>query len=202
MVHPLINEILKEFYREDLGLILENIAPDGSFVDCFEGRLVNPGHVHESVWFMLDIAKRYDDAGLAQKAVDILLRSLDYGWDKKYGGIFYFKDIKNHPPLQLEWDQKLWWVHVESLVACLKGYAMTGNEQCKEWFFKLHDYTWNRFRDHEYPEWFGYLNRQGEPLLTLKGGKWKGCFHVPRGLYQVWKTLEMEVSSLMKINMS
>jgi len=26
--------------------------------------------------------------------------------------------------------------------------------------------------------------------LPLKGGKWKGCFHVPRGLYQCWKTLE------------
>lgn len=27
-------------------------------------------------------------------------------------------------------------------------------------------------------------------LLPLKGGKWKGCFHVPRGLYQMWKMLE------------
>jgi len=24
----------------------------------------------------------------------------------------------------------------------------------------------------------------------LKGGKWKGCFHVPRGLYEIWKMLE------------
>ncbi|MCI7614659.1 MAG: AGE family epimerase/isomerase, partial [Bacteroidales bacterium] len=46
------------------------------------------------------------------------------------------------------------------------------------------------FADPEYPEWFGYLNRRGEVLLTLKGGKWKGCFHVPRGLYQVWQVLE------------
>jgi N-acylglucosamine 2-epimerase len=27
-------------------------------------------------------------------------------------------------------------------------------------------------------------------LLPLKGGKWKGCFHIPRSLYQIWKTLE------------
>ena len=45
-------------------------------------------------------------------------------------------------------------------------------------------------KDKEYPEWYGYLNRRGEVLLPLKGGKWKGCFHVPRGLYQCWKTLE------------
>ena len=24
--------------------------------------------------------------------------------------------------------------------------------------------------------------RNGEKLLNLKGGKWKGCFHVPRAL--------------------
>jgi len=47
-----------------------------------------------------------------------------------------------------------------------------------------------RSADPEYDEWFGYLNRQGEVLLPLKGGKWKGCFHVPRGLFQIWKTLE------------
>ncbi|MDD2245286.1 MAG: AGE family epimerase/isomerase, partial [Dysgonamonadaceae bacterium] len=46
------------------------------------------------------------------------------------------------------------------------------------------------FKDPEYPEWWGYLNRKGEVLLDLKGGKWKGCFHVPRGLYQCWKTLD------------
>ncbi len=197
MVHPLIDEILTEFYQEDSGLILENIAPDGSFVDCFEGRLVNPGHINESVWFMLDIAKRYNDDALAKKSVKILLRTMEYGWDQEYGGIFYFKDIQGHPTQQLEWDQKLWWVHIESLIACLKGYVMTGNEQCKEWFLRLHDYTWSRFRDDEYPEWYGYLNRQGEPLLTLKGGKWKGCFHVPRGLFQIWKTLESEKQSIL-----
>jgi len=27
-------------------------------------------------------------------------------------------------------------------------------------------------------------------LLPLKGGKWKGCFHVPRGLMNCWLMLE------------
>lgn len=48
----------------------------------------------------------------------------------------------------------------------------------------------SHFKDNEYPEWYGYLNRRGEVLLPLKGGKWKGCFHVPRGLYQCWQILE------------
>jgi N-acylglucosamine 2-epimerase len=27
--------------------------------------------------------------------------------------------------------------------------------------------------------------------LELKGGKWKGCYHVPWGLYELWKTLDL-----------
>ena len=46
------------------------------------------------------------------------------------------------------------------------------------------------FPDATHGEWFGYLNRKGEILLSLKGGKWKGCFHVPRGLWQCWQALE------------
>ena len=91
---------------------------------------------------------------------------------------------------KLAWDQKLWWVHLESAICMIKGYQLTGNEKCLDWFLKLHDYMWTHFKDQEYPEWYGYLNRRGEVLLTLKGGKWKGCFHVPRGLYQIWQILE------------
>jgi N-acylglucosamine 2-epimerase len=99
-------------------------------------------------------------------------------------------DIKGKCPLQLEFDQKLWWVHLESLITCVKGYAHTKNQDMMEWFEKLHAYTWAHFRDIEYPEWFGYLNRQGTMLLPNKGGKWKGCFHLPRALLQIWKTME------------
>ncbi|MDR0542218.1 MAG: AGE family epimerase/isomerase [Dysgonamonadaceae bacterium] len=188
---PLVDEILNVFYQKDSGLILENVLSDGSFCDCFEGRQVNPGHTIEATWFLMDIGIRLNDKVLIQKASEIMLNALNYGWDEKYGGIFYFKDIKGYPPQQLEWDQKLWWVHVETLIALAKGYRLTGQETFKQWFLTIHDYTWNHFKDREYPEWYGYLNRQGEPLLTLKGGKWKGCFHVPRGLYQVWKTLDV-----------
>jgi N-acylglucosamine 2-epimerase len=185
-----IHEVMEVFYDESSGLIFENVNPDGSFSDSFEGRLLNPGHAIEAMWFIMDLADRLKNRGLMDKAVQILLKTLKYGWDEKYGGIFYFLDIKGFPPQQLEWDQKLWWVHIETLISLIKAYYFTGNEECLQWFEKVHNYTWSHFSDPEYPEWFGYLNRQGEVLLPLKGGKWKGCFHVPRGLFQVWKTLE------------
>lgn len=190
LVPDIIHEVMEVFYQPKLGLVLENVNIDGSFADCFEGRLMNPGHTIEAMWFIMDLGIRLNDTSLIDKAVTIMLSTLEYGWDKEYGGIFYFLDIQGHPPQQLEWDQKLWWVHVEALVALAKGFQHTGDMRCKEWFDKVHDYTWSHFKDQQYGEWFGYLNRRGEVLLPLKGGKWKGCFHIPRSLYQVWKTLE------------
>jgi N-acylglucosamine 2-epimerase len=185
-----IHSVMNVFYQSDSGLILENVAMDGAFSDSFEGRLVNPGHGIESMWFIMDLATRLQDKELIKKAVDITINILEYGWDKEHDGIFYFLDIKGHPPQQLEWDQKLWWVHLETIVSLLKGYHLTGDERCWKWFEKVHEYTWKHFPDPQNGEWFGYLDRQGDVLLPLKGGKWKGCFHVPRGLYQSWKILE------------
>lgn len=191
MAETLISEVMEVFYDKNSGLILENVVPDGSFSNSFEGRLLNPGHTNEAMWFMMDLAVRFNNKSLINKCVDILLQTTENGWDKKHGGIFYFLDLKGYPPQQLEWDQKLWWVHIETLVAMARAYKLTGNAECKAWFEKIHEYTWSHFKDNEYPEWYGYLNRRGEPFLDLKGGKWKGCFHVPRGLYEIWKTLEL-----------
>lgn len=186
----LIDEVMNVFYRPELGLIVENVNTDGSFSDTFDGRLLNPGHAIEAMWFIMDLAERMNKQEIITKASQITLQTLEHGWDQEHGGIFYFMDAKNHPPQQLEWDQKLWWVHLETLISTLKSYRLTGSRESLEWFEKVHDYTWSHFKDPKYPEWFGYLNRQGEVSLNLKGGKWKGCFHVPRGLYQVWKELE------------
>ena len=189
LIDTCVNEVMVDFYNREYDITLENVKPDGSFSDTFEGRCVNPGHVIESMWFIMDIAERRQDKQLMKLAVDRTIRTLSYGWDEKYGGILYFMDVKNYPPQALEWDQKLWWVHVETLIALLKGYHHTGDSRCLEWFNKVHEYTWSHFPDPEFGEWFGYLNRQGEVLLPLKGGKWKGCFHVPRGLFQCSKIL-------------
>ena len=190
LITLVVHEVMEVFYQPQLGLVLENVNQDGSFCDSFEGRVLNPGHAIEAMWFIMDLGKRMNDQALINKACNIMLDTLEYGWDKEYGGIFYFLDVKGAPPQQLEWDQKLWWVHVEALVALAKGYKLTGDERCAIWFKRVHDYTWENFKDKEHGEWFGYLNRRGEVLLSLKGGKWKGCFHIPRALYQVWKTLE------------
>jgi N-acylglucosamine 2-epimerase len=184
------HEVMEIFLDKDTLLIPEHRSPAGEKVDSFEGRLLNPGHAIEAMWFLMEIGQRRGDASLIQQAVEVTLANVEFGWDAKYGGIFYFLDRHGHPPLQLEWDQKLWWVHLEALIALAMGYALTGKAACLDWYQRVHDYAWNHFPDSDYGEWFGYLNRRGEVLLPLKGGKWKGCFHVPRALHRCWKIFE------------
>ena len=186
-----LHEVLDVFYQPDLGCMLENVSSlDNTRLDCFEGREINPGHNLEALWFMMNLGIRRNDEALVNKCAETSLSVIEKGWDKDYGGIFYFLDSKGAPQQKLEWDQKLWWVHIESAIAMIKGYQLTGNKKCLEWFEKLDEYMWSRFKDPLHPEWFGYLNRRGEMLLPLKGGKWKGCFHVPRGLFEIWQILE------------
>jgi N-acylglucosamine 2-epimerase len=178
-----LRQVFTLFLDHDRFILHEHVTPEGSKVDCFEGRLINPGHGIEAMWFIMDIAERRQNRPLIEKAVEVVLQTLALGWDEPFGGIFYFLDAQGHPPQQLEYDQKLWWVHMETLVALLKGYRLTGRQVCWDWYERVHAYTWQHFPDPHYGEWYGYLNRRGEVLLSLKGGKWKGCFHVPRGLY-------------------
>jgi len=185
-----VNEVMEVFLDADSGLIYEYVTPEGKHLDCFEARLINPGHGIEAMWFMLDIAERKNDQQLISRATQTILNILEHGWDQIHGGIFYFIDAKGKPTQQLEWDQKLWWVHLEALVALAKAYKHTKNPLVWHWYEKVHEYSWSHFPDPQFGEWFGYLNRVGEPHLTLKGGKWKGCFHLPRALYQCWQTFE------------
>ena len=185
-----VKEVMGDFLNRDRTLMFEHVAPDGTPVDCHESRLINPGHGIEAMWFMMAIGERQRRPDLITQAIEVVLSTLAFAWDEQYGGLYYFLDAKGHPPQQLEWDQKLWWVHLETLVALAMAYRLTGRADCWAWYEKVHDYTWSHFSDLDYDEWYGYLNRRGEVLLPLKGGKWKGCFHVPRAMYLCWQQFE------------
>ena len=174
--------VMSLFVDRQAKLIFEHVSPDGSHPDTFDGRLINPGHGIESMWFVMSAAEELGDKAMIELAADALQDQLAFGWDAEHGGIFYFLDAQGKPPQQLEWDQKLWWVHQEALVALLLGWLLTRRQSLAAWFDRVHQYAWSHFPDPQYGEWFGYLNRRGEVLLPLKGGKWKGCFHLPRAL--------------------
>lgn len=193
-IHDAVATVMGRFVDPETNLMYEHIAPDGSHPDTFEGRLLIPGHALEAMWFMMVLGERLGDKRLVEQAIRVALRTLEFAWDKEYDGIFYFMDARGKPLLQLEWDQKLWWVHAEALVAMAKAVRMAPTRELRnkawEWYKRIHEYTWSRFPDKKYGEWFGYLHRDGRHVNRIKGGKWKGCYHIPRALYVCMKEFE------------
>ena len=178
-----LHEVMEVFYREELGLIVENVTEDGQLSDTFEGRQMNPGHSLEAMWFIMNLGVRLDDRALIDKAVRIALNTAEYGWDKEYGGLLYFVDCMGFPPEAYEHDMKLWWPHNEILIASLMIYQKTGKQEYWDWFCKTADYCREHFCEPEFGEWYGYLRRDGLPTQPpCKGSTFKGPFHVPRSL--------------------
>ena len=186
-----LHEVLNHFVNTDYEVLLENVGPDGEFLDEPEGREVNPGHAIETSWFIMEEARhRGNDPELIRRACQILDWSLKFGWDTRHGGLLYFKDCKGYPNPKYEHDMKLWWPHNEAIYATLLAHHLTGDGKYADWHTKLHDWAYRHFPDPEHGEWFGYLHRDGSVSSTLKGNMWKGPFHLPRMQLNCWKLLE------------
>ncbi|MFA5863938.1 MAG: AGE family epimerase/isomerase [Phycisphaerae bacterium] len=185
-----IHEIERHFLKSDFKCVLENVGPNGEFLDEPMGRVINPGHAIETAWFIMHEARERGDKLLLALALKILDWSLDWGWDPEFGGILYFRDCKNLPCEQYEHDMKLWWPHNEAIYATLLAHHLTGDAKYEKWHERIHDWAYAHFPDKKHGEWFGYLHRDGTVSCTLKGNMWKGPFHLPRMQLYCWKLLE------------
>ena len=48
-----IDTIERDFYKPDLGAVMEVTGPGGAIIDHFDGRMLTPGHAIEAGWFIL-----------------------------------------------------------------------------------------------------------------------------------------------------
>ena len=184
-----IVEIEKDFVKDDIRCVMEQVAPDGSIIDHIDGRTLNPGHAIEGAWFILHEAKyRNNDPHLIELGCKMLDYMWERGWDKEYGGILYFRDVMDKPVQEYWQDMKFWWPHNEVIIATLLAYLMTGDDKYAEWHKMVHEYSYSHFHDKQHGEWFGYLHRDGSVAQPAKGNLFKGPFHLPR---QEWYCREI-----------
>lgn len=188
IINQEIATIVKHHIKTDKQIVYERVSLDGKTYNCMENRLLCPGHACEVIWFLAKSAAEKQDGKLIDLLADAYLWTVERGWDRKYGGIFYYQDAEDRPTEKIEANMKLWWVHAEALYAALYLFQLTGREDLWDWYRRLYEYTFSLFPDHAYGEWYGYLERDGSVAKTLKGGKWKGMFHVPRMLVEASAT--------------
>lgn len=169
--------------------LLENVDVNGKPVDSPTGRIVNPGHSMEAAWFVMAQGILMNNQEVIECGRHIIDITLPLGWDQKHGGIIAFTDVAGKPPVQLEWDMKLWWPQCETMIAARLAYILFGDEKYKKLYEDLESYCEKYFVDEEFGDWYGYLHYDNTPSTTLKGNIFKGPFHIPR-LYIIMALLD------------
>ena len=184
------NEVMDHFRFPEAEVLLEYISADNRRMDTPAGRAMVPGHVIESMWFMLDIHR---DAGQTERigqAVETIRWALEKGWDEEYGGIFLGIDVEGESPVYWRHaDKKIWWVFSEALYALLLAYELSGQQWCLDWYWKVHDWTFKHFPDHKHGEWTQKLDRAGRKVDDVVALPVKDPFHLPRALILAIETL-------------
>ncbi len=185
---------IKCFRRQGTDLLLEAVGINNEYMqEQCTMRIVNPGHSIEASWFLLMEGVHQGD----QNTIDFARRTFDaafeFGWDKEYEGLVYFKDIEGKPVEAYEHDMKLWWPHNEAAIASIMFFKTTGDKKYFDIFEQVTEYAFSHFSDPQYGEWFGYLRRDGKPTEPpCKGHTYKGPFHVLRMLATVEKCLSSD----------
>ncbi|MDB6128798.1 MAG: ce [Verrucomicrobia bacterium] len=190
-----IAEIERDFFKPQLGALMETVGANGEIIDHFDGRLLNPGHAIECAWFILHEAKHRGDPRLLRLGCGILDCMWERGWDREHGGLFYFTDVRGLP-VQEYWAQmKFWWPHNEAEIATLLAWQMTRDRKYARWHGAVHEWSHRVFADPRHGEWFGYAHRDGQISTRLKGNLWKGPFHLPRMQWYCGRLVEELMAS-------
>jgi N-acylglucosamine 2-epimerase len=202
LIDHCLEQILWVFARDEQEALFESVGRDGTLCDDPEGRLLNPGHALESMWFCVEEAKKRGNQFLVNRAIRIIDWMYRRGYDQEYGGIMAFVNASGQEPVQTDWHQetgmswhdKCWWVHSEGLYALALAAVETNDKTFFDRFLDLHAWSQRYFRDPEYGEWYPELYRDGRPKLTDKGTLWKAAYHLPRALMKIMLLFEQRAS--------
>jgi N-acylglucosamine 2-epimerase len=195
--HSLEN-ILYVFSKDEYRALFESVGRDGTIYDEPEGRVLNPGHDLESMWFCIHEGLKRDDRKIVDRAIEVADWAYQRGYDTEYGGIYSFLDGFHGEPTQMDWytetgmswADKSFWVHAETLYTLALCAAETKSDLWVQRFLDMHQWCQKYFHDPEFGEWYCELYRDGSPKLTDKGTLWKAAYHVPRSIMMAAKLFE------------
>ncbi|MBN1342343.1 MAG: AGE family epimerase/isomerase [Phycisphaerae bacterium] len=186
LIDQCLETILHLHTKRDRRCVLEVVEWDGQEVPGTKGRWINPGHMIEGGTFIIHEGRHRGDDALVEKGLELIEWGFDWGWDKAFGGLFNDVDCRGLPVPTVEallYDAKLWWQHAEALYATLLAYCLTGRESFLDAYRLTHAYSFEKFADPEYGEWFAMLDRRGNRINDAKGTARKSPFHIARNFY-------------------
>jgi N-acylglucosamine 2-epimerase len=186
-----VSEILDVFCRPD-DAVWELIPLEERLHDTVLARHATPGHIFESMWFVMRTALHERRTDWIERAARSIAWAFEAGWDSEWGGLFRYVDREGGRPrgrssnepyeaLMLDtWDTKIWWPHAEALYATLLAYETTGSARFESTHSRVHDYVFRTFPnpDRITGEWIQIRDRQGEPLNKCVALPVKDPYHI------------------------
>ncbi|MDE7330760.1 MAG: AGE family epimerase/isomerase [Lachnospiraceae bacterium] len=195
-----VEKSLYEFASDRYEAPFEYIGTDGKPKPEGEGRLIDPGHTMEAMWFSMKAGIKCGNTEYGKRAMKILDWVIDRCYDEEYGGFYQHVDldgaleerfrVNSYAGIPAAWDDKIWWVQAECLYALAMSALYHENERHYAYFLKMYDYVQTHFRDKTYGEWYSILKRDGTVSSDYKGFELKGPYHVPRCLMQLAVLIE------------
>ena len=86
------NQVMTVYLHPERKRLYEFVALDNSLMEAPPGRVVNPGHAIESMWFMIHIYQHHNDGARIRQAIEAIKWHIELGWDEPYGGILLARD--------------------------------------------------------------------------------------------------------------
>ena len=187
----LADRILTQHLDPKSGQLHEFVVPGGQKDSSDIGQTSIPGHVVESMWFLEEIYRYHGQSEKIPLLLETIRIHLELGWDQHFGGLVLATHLGGGKP---QWHNplgKIWWPHTESLQALLMTYAHTREKWAKDWYWKIHDYSFTHFPNWDSGDWFHNLDREGKPTIPyLQTLPVKDPFHLPRALIYSIKILD------------
>ncbi len=190
LIDHCLENILYVFAKDDHETLFESVGRNGEYMDDDDGHITFPGHTFESCWAAIFEGRRRHDQSIIDRALKIFDWAYRWGYDKQYGGIYSYIDIKTKTPKQtdwfketnMSWNDKNFWVNAEALAVTSTVFAETLDMQNFTKFKDISDWTYKHFFDEIYGEWYAELFKDGTIKLADKGTIWKAACHVPRSI--------------------
>ena len=185
------SELLDVFVGDD-GRVCELIPSEERLIDTILARHATPGHIFESMWFVIRTALQHGRLPWIERACGSISWAFEAGWDSEFGGIFRYVDREGGRPrgvagdepyeaLMMDtWDTKIWWPHAEALYATLLASKVTGNASLRSLHTKLFEYVFRTFPnpDRTVGEWIQIRDRRGTPLDKVVALPVKDPYHI------------------------
>lgn len=193
-----VDKICKWFARDEYQMIFETVTWDNQvLMDTPQNRFVNPGHMSEAAWFLMELARQEGNAALEKRALELFHWTDRLGHDKQRGGMNAYLDASGQEPVAIDWyletntlwDDKVWWANAEFLCALAYAHEQAPSEDSWQHFLGHHTYCQTHFFDREFGEWYERLDGDGNVKVTDKGTPWKCAFHLTRSLVYIHDVL-------------